>query len=140
MALWPGFCPTHNKILPEHVAAAKEKHPGATVLVHPECTPAVVALADQALSTGGMLRFVREAEAKEFIIGTECGIIHRMQKENPGKRFYPLEPAVLCPNMKKITPENVLFALRDLAPRIELDEAMRKKAKAPIDRMLEVLP
>jgi len=140
MALWPGFCPTHNKILPEHVAAAKEKHPGATVLVHPECTPAVVALADQALSTGGMLRFVREAAAKEFIIGTECGIIHRMQKENPGKRFYPLEPAVLCPNMKKITPENVLFALRDLAPRIELDEAMRKKAKAPIDRMLGVLP
>ena len=140
MALWPGFCPTHNKILPEHILAAKEKHPDALVLVHPECTPAVVALADQALSTGGMLRFVREAEAKEFIIGTECGIIHRMQKENPGKRFYPLEPAVLCPNMKKITPENVLFALRELVPRIEIDEVMRRRAKAPIDRMLEVLP
>ena len=140
MDLWPGCCPTHNKILPEHITAAKEKHPGARVLVHPECTPAVVALADRALSTGGMLKFVRESEQEEFIIGTECGILHRMRKENPGKQFYPLEPAVLCPNMKKITLEDVLFALRDLAPRIELDEEMRKKAKAPIDRMLEVLP
>ena len=140
MDLWPGCCPTHNKILPEHITAAKEKHPGALVLVHPECTPAVVALADRALSTGGMLKFVRESEQKEFIIGTECGILHRMRKENPGKQFYPLEPAVLCPNMKKITLEDVLFALRDLSPRIELGEAMRKKAKAPIDRLLEILP
>ena len=140
MDLWPGCCPTHNKILPEHITAAKEKHPGALVLVHPECTPAVVALADRALSTGGMLKFVRESERKEFIIGTECGILHRMRKENSEKQFYPLEPAVLCPNMKKITLEDVLFALRDLSPRIELDEEMRKKAKAPIDRMLEVLP
>lgn len=140
MALWPGCCPTHNRILPEHIAAAKEKHPGAVVLVHPECTPAVVALADHALSTGGMLKFARESDAKEFVIGTECGILYRMRRENPDKRFHPLEPAVLCPNMKKITPEDVLFALRDLSPRIELDEAMRKRAKAPIDRMLEVLP
>ncbi len=140
MDLWPGCCPTHNKILPEHVTAAKEKHPSALVLVHPECTPTVVALADRALSTGGMLKFVRESEHKEFIIGTECGILHRMRKENPVKQFYPLEPAVVCPNMKKITSEDVLFALRDLAPRIELDEEMRRKAKAPIDRMLEVLP
>ena len=122
------------------ITAAKEKHPDALVLVHPECTPAVVALADRALSTGGMLKFVRESERKEFIIGTECGILHRMRKENPDKNFYPLEPAVLCPNMKKITVEDVLFALRDLSPRIELDDAMRQKAKAPIDRMLEVLP
>ena len=140
MDLWPGCCPTHNKILPEHITAAKEKHPGALVLVHPECTPAVVALADRALSTGGMLKFVRESEQKEFIIGTECGILHRMKKENPGKQFYPLEPAVVCPNMKRITLEDVLFALRDLSPRIELDEEMRKRALAPIDRMLEVLP
>ena len=140
MDLWPGCCPTHNKILPEHITAAKAKHPGALVLVHPECTPAVVALADRALSTGGMLKFVRESEHKEFIIGTECGILYRMGKENPEKRFYPLEPAVVCPNMKRITVEDVLFALRDLSPRVELDEEMRKQAKAPIDRMLEVLP
>lgn len=85
-----------------------------------------------------MLKFVRESDAKEFVIGTECGILHRMRKENPQKQFYPLEPAVLCPNMKKITAEDVLFALRNLSPRIELEEAMRKQAVAPIDRMLEV--
>lgn len=140
MKLWPGCCPTHNKILPEHIVEAKKKHPDALVLVHPECTPAVVSLADQALSTGGMLKFVRDCGHREFIIGTECGILHRMRKENPDKEFYPLEPAVVCPNMKKITLEDVLFALKNLAPRIELDENMRQKAKAPIDRMLEVLP
>ena len=120
--------------------AAKEKHPGAIVLVHPECTLAVTALADHALSTGGMLKFVRQSDAKEFVIGTECGIVHRMRKENPDKHFYPLEPAVLCPNMKKITEEDVLLALRNLSPRIELDDNMRKRALAPIDRMLEVIP
>ena len=97
-------------------------------------------MADKALSTGGMLKFARESDAREFIVGTECGILHRMRKENPGKVFHPLEPSVVCPNMKKITLEDVLFSLRDLSPRIELDEAMRKKAKDSIDRMLEVLP
>ena len=138
--LWPGCCPTHNKIMPEHIQAAKAKHPGALVLVHPECRPAVVKLADRALSTGGMLKFVRESDCREFIIGTECGILHRMKKENPEKEFYPLEPEVLCPNMKRITLEDVLFALRDLEPRIELDAAMCRRAKKPIDRMLEILP
>lgn len=140
MELWPGYCPTHNRIMPEHILAAKEKHPGALLLVHPECLPAVVKLADQALSTGGMLKFVRESSHREFIIGTECGILHRMRKENPDKTFYPLEPAVVCPNMKKITLEDVLFCLRDMAPEIELPEDVRRAAKAPIDRMLEALP
>ena len=126
--------------MPEHILVAKEKHPGALVLVHPECRPAVVKLADKALSTGGMLKFVRESDCREFIIGTECGILHRMKKENPEKKFYPLEPEVLCPNMKRITLEDVLFALRDLDPRIELDATMCRRAKKPIDRMLEILP
>jgi quinolinate synthase len=140
MELWPGYCPTHNRIMPEHILAAKEKRPGALVLVHPECLPAVVKLADQALSTGGMLKFVRESAHREFIIGTECGILHRMEKENPDKTFYPLEPAVVCPNMKKITLEDVLFCLRDMTPEIELPESVCRAAKAPIDRMLEALP
>ena len=140
MELWPGCCPTHNRIMPEHILAAKEKHPDALVLVHPECLPAVVRLADRALSTGGMLKFVRESACRAFIIGTECGILHRMRKENPDKAFYPLEPAVVCPNMKKITLEDVLFCLRDMAPEIELPEDVCRAAKAPIDRMLEALP
>ena len=140
MDLWTGWCPTHNKILPEHIIQAKALHPQAVVLVHPECLPAVTALADHAFSTGGMLKFVRESDCREFIIGTECGILHRMRKENPTKQFYPLEPNVLCPNMKKITLEDVLSSLRDLEPRIELDEETRRKARLPIARMLEVLP
>ncbi len=136
--LWPGRCPMHNKILPEHITAARQRHPNAIVLVHPECVPAVVALADHALSTGGMLRFVHESAQKEFIIGTECGILHRMRKENPDKAFYPLEPAVLCPNMKRITLEDVLNSLRDMSPAVELEEEVLRRARAPIDRMLEV--
>ncbi|MDD4817970.1 MAG: quinolinate synthase NadA [Victivallaceae bacterium] len=140
MELWPGFCPTHNRILPEWIAAARAAHPGATVLVHPECLPATVALADRALSTGGMLKFVRESAETEFVIGTETGILYRMKKENPEKKFYPLEPEPICPNMKKITLEDVLFALQDLSPRIELDPETIALARIPIDRMLEVRP
>jgi quinolinate synthase len=140
MELWAGWCPTHNKILPEHIIRVRELHPEAVVLVHPECLPAVVRLADHAFSTGGMLKFVKESDCREFIIGTECGILHRMRKENPTKQFYPLEPNVLCPNMKKITLEDVLMALQDLAPRIELDEETLRRARIPIDRMLEVQP
>ncbi len=140
MELWPGFCPTHNRILPEHVAAARAAHPGATVLAHPECLPAAVALADQALSTGGMLKFVRESAATEFVICTETGILYRMKKENPEKNFYPPVPEPVCPNMKKITLEDVLFALRELSPRIELDPETVALAKRPIERMLEVNP
>jgi quinolinate synthase len=138
ISLWPGFCPTHNRIHPRQIEAARAAHPGAEVLVHPECLPAVVAVADHALSTGGMLRYVREATAKEFIVGTECGLLHRLRQENPDKTFYPLEPEVLCPNMKKITLEDVRDALRDMAPRIELDEETIRRARAPIDKMLAV--
>jgi len=99
LELWPGCCPTHNKIFPQHINDAKIAHPNALVLVHPECSPAVVELADYALSTGGMLKFVRESAHHEFIIGTESGIIHRMQRENPDKIFYTLDPEPVCPNL-----------------------------------------
>ena len=136
LELWPGFCPTHNRIMPKQIMAAKEAHPEAVVMVHPECTPAVVALADQALSTGGMLKFVRESTAKEFVVGTECGLLHRLRQENPDKVFYPLEPEVICPNMKKITLEDVRDALVNMAPRVELDAETIAGARRPIDRML----
>ncbi|OQA80062.1 MAG: Quinolinate synthase A [Lentisphaerae bacterium ADurb.Bin242] len=140
MELWPGYCPTHHRIFPETVEKARKAHPGALVLVHPECHPNVVRLADQSLSTGGMLKFVRESEHREFIIGTECGILHRMRKDNPGKKFYPLEPNPLCPNMKKITLEDVLFSLQDMEPRIRLNPEVIGKARAPIEKMLEIRP
>jgi len=136
MHLWPGCCPTHNKIQPQHINDAKIAHPDAVVLVHPECSPAVVELADFALSTGGMLRFVKTDGHKEFVIGTETGIIHRMQKENPDKVFYPLDPEPICPNMKKITLEDILFCLQDMSNQVELDAITMQNARVPIERML----
>lgn len=138
MNLWHGCCPTHNAVEPERIAKARKEHPNAVVLVHPECPPETVEAADMALSTGGMLTFVRESSAKEFIIGTEIGILHRLKLENPDKLFYLLEPSPLCTNMKKITPEKVLEALKNLEPRIELDEETIRDARASIDKMLAV--
>ena len=136
MELWPGFCPTHNRILPEMIEQARRAHPDAEILIHPECHPEVVELCDAALSTGGMLRRVKESAAKEFVIATECGIVHRMEKENPDKQFYLIEPAPRCPNMKKISLEDILFSLRDNGPTVELDAELIKRAVLPIERML----
>ena len=136
MELWHGWCPTHNRIEPDRIAAARAEHPGAKVLVHPECPIPTVEAADAAFSTGGMIQHVRESDATEFVIGSETGILHRLQSENPGKSFHPLRPEPICPNMKKITLENIRDSLRDLSPRIELDAETIRLARAPIDRML----
>ena len=135
---YEGFCPTHMRILPKHIEEARAKYPGAIVIVHPECRPDVIAVADQVLSTGGMVKFVKESSAKEFIIGTETGIIYRLQKENPGKKFYAATDLAVCPNMKLTTLEKVLWALEDLKTVITVPEDIRLKAKRAIDRMLEV--
>ncbi|MDR1044354.1 MAG: quinolinate synthase NadA [Candidatus Adiutrix sp.] len=136
MELWPGFCPTHNRITPEIIRKAQSQWPGALTLVHLECHPSVVALADQALSTGGMLKYARSAASKRFIIGTESGLVYRLKKENPDKEFLTLSPEPLCPNMKKISLDDVLFALRDLAPAVELPGEVIEKARRPIEKML----
>ena len=136
MHLWPGCCPTHNAIAPERITAARAAHPGAVVIIHPECPPATVDAADEALSTGGMLKFARESKATSFIVATEEGILHRLRKENPGKEFFPLAPSPRCPNMKKLSLENIRDSLRDLSPQVELDAETIRLARAPIDRML----
>lgn len=138
MELWPGFCPTHRKVTPEMIREARKEHPEAIVLVHPECQPEVVAEADQSLSTGGILRFVRESDRKQFIIGTETGILHRLKKENPEKEFFYLKPEMLCPNMKKITLQEVADALADMRNVITLPPELMKRAVLPIERMLAV--
>ena len=138
MELWNGCCPIHNRITPEDIRLAREAHPGAVVMVHPECKVEVTALADEALSTGGMLKFVAQSEAGEFIVGTEIGIIHRMKKENPGKKFYPLENNPVCEDMKKITLEKIAAVLRDLSCQVELDAQTIVKARKPIEKMLEL--
>lgn len=138
MGLWHGCCPIHDRITPEDIRQAKAAHPGALVLVHPECRVEVTALADFALSTGGMLAKVKELPEKEFIIGTEIGILHRMQKENPEKKFYPLENNPVCEDMKKITLEKIAAVLRELSNEVVLSEEMMDKARKPIEKMLEL--
>ena len=136
--LWPGFCPIHNRIEPKTIREARKQHPEALVMVHPECHPVTVAEADIVLSTGGMLRAVKESDAKEFIVGTEYGILHRLQKENPEKRFYPLEPRPTCGDMKLITLENILHCLETGEGEVILDPEIMERARLPIDRMLEL--
>lgn len=133
---WDGYCPTHVKILPEDIIRQIRAHPKAKVMVHPECTGEVISLADAVLSTGKMCKYAKESDAKEFIVGTEVGIIHRLKKENPEKKFYPASELAVCPNMKKITLEKVLWSLQDLKEVVKVPDEIRKKALRGIEKML----
>jgi len=137
LILWPGFCPTHVRIRPEDILRLKKQHPRAKIVVHPECRPEVIQLANEVLSTGGMCRFARESEAQEIIVGTEVGIIHRLKKENPSKSFFPASERAICPNMKLINLEKVLWALKEMSPEVKIPEAIRLRAKEAVDRMLQ---
>lgn len=134
--LWPGFCSTHIRIQPQDIIALRQEYPQAKVLIHPECRPEVIALADEVLSTSGMCKFANETDARELIIGTEIGIIHRLKKENHDKKFIPASDQAICPRMKLITLENVLWALEDMTTEIKVPEEIRLKAKATVDNML----
>jgi quinolinate synthase len=136
--LWNGFCTTHIKILPEHITRQKKLHPDSEVLVHPECTPPVIALADRVLSTGGMCGYAKESKAQEIIVGTEVGILHRLRKENPLKTFYPASDSAVCPRMKLTTLEKILWSLQDMKHEIKVPQDIRLKAKRAVDRMLEI--
>jgi len=138
MILWPGFCPTHARIMPEYIIKLRHEYPEAKVVVHPECRPDVIALADEVLSTSGMIRFARREDVQEMIVGTEMGIIYRLKKENPGKKFIPVSEQAICPNMKLITLEKILWSLEEMAPEVKVPEKIRLKAKKAVDRMLAV--
>jgi quinolinate synthase len=136
---WHGFCPTHVKMLPEDLKREKKFHPLAKVMVHPECLPAVVALADVVLSTSQMAKYAREDAAREFIIGTESGLLYRLKQDNPDKEFYLASERAVCPNMKRTTQEKVLWALEELADEVRVSEEIRKKARLAIERMLKII-
>ena len=138
MILWPGFCPTHVRIKPEHITQLKQEYPQAKVVVHPECRPEVIVLADEVLSTGGMCKYAHRNDVKEMIVGTEIGMIHRLRKENPSKKFIPVSEQAICPDMKLITLEKVLRSLEDMAPKVRVPEEIRVKAKIAVDKMLEI--
>jgi quinolinate synthase len=135
---WNGYCPTHHLILPGDILLEKEEHPEALVLVHPECRPEVIALADKVLSTSGMLKYAAQSSSKEFIIGTEIGLLHRLNRENPGKKFIPATRYAVCPNMKMNTVGSIIRALERNEHVIKVPEDIRKRAKLALDRMLEV--
>jgi quinolinate synthase len=140
MILWPGFCPTHQRMLAQDVQDARKAHPEAVVLAHPECGPEVRAVADKLLSTGQMLDFAGKSVKKEFIIATEPGILHSLKKRYPDKCFYAVSDKAICPNMKKITLEKVLWSLQDMQYIIQVPEETGCRARRALERMLEVLP
>lgn len=135
--IWKGFCPTHVRILPEAILEQKRLHPAAKVIVHPECRQEVIALADKVLSTSGMGKYVNEDEAEEFIVGTEIGILHRLQKENPAKTFYRASEMAICPNMKRTTLEKVLWSLEEMTFEIEVPPDIIVAARDSIRKMLD---
>lgn len=138
MILWEGFCPTHHRILAENIKKLKTEHPGAKVVVHPECTSDVIALADHVASTTGITKYCKESTAKEFIIGTETGILHRLRKENPAKYFFAASQLADCSNMKLISLEKVLWSLEDLVYQIKVPVDISAKARLPIQKMLDL--
>ncbi|MDT8391293.1 MAG: quinolinate synthase NadA [Lentisphaeria bacterium] len=138
VVLWPGYCPTHARIMPQDILNAKKAHPAAVSMTHPECPRPVRDVADHVLSTGGMLRVAGETDAKEIIVATENGMLHRLRKEFPEKTFYSVTQRAICPNMKKINLAKIMWALEDMKPVISVPEPMRSKALGSIQKMLDV--
>ncbi len=122
LILWPGYCTTHVQISEDDVLQAKEQHPDAVVMAHPECSEPVKDLADAVLSTGQMIKFVQESPAKRFIVATEVGMIHPLKKARPDAEFLAAGTRGVCPNMKKITLEKVLASLANLQYQIEVPD------------------
>ncbi len=136
---YPGFCITHRRLNAEQVRRARALHPEAPVVVHPECLPEVADLADAVLSTSQMVRFCRESPARSFLIGTEMGLLHRMQKENPDKTFYVMSPGLVCPNMKRTHLDIVLRTMEERRNQVTVPEEVRARAQRALERMLAVV-
>lgn len=143
MKLWPGTCIVHDTFSERKILGLKERHPDALLLAHPECDDVLLRMADYVGSTTGILNFATKSDKRTFIVATEPGILHSMKKASPDKEFIPAPPEANCacnecPHMKKNTMEKVYLALRDLEPRLEMDPALLRAARVPIDRMLEL--
>jgi quinolinate synthase len=138
MTFWPGYCPTHIRIQPHHITNLRRENPRAKVVVHPECRPEVITIADEVLSTSGMCRYARQDDVTQMIVGTEVGVIHRLRKENPDKKFIPASEQAVCPRMKLITLESILWSLQEMVPKVKVSEDIRRKAKTALDKMLAI--
>jgi len=136
MILWPGYCPTHVEIRMDDLLELKEKHPDAEAIVHPECTPDVIDLADFVLSTEGMIRHLKQTSTKKIIVGTEKNMIYRMKKEAPSKSYIEV-PTAVCPSMREISMQDILACLQNMEPKIDLSAEVIAGAKIPLERMIE---
>lgn len=136
--LWNGYCPVHHFLTTASVQQVKTKFPRALFAAHPECTPGVLELADFVGSTGGILKFARECDPTEIIIGTEIGVLHQLKKQNPNKTFIPASEALICETMKCITLEDIWQALIEMKHVIKVPEGTGVPAKKTLDRMLAV--
>lgn len=135
---WNGYCPFHDRLTPEDVKKAMTAHPEAVFLAHPECRPEVVAMAEAALSTSGMLRYARDSRHRSFIIGTETGMLHPLRRALAEKRFYPASDQMVCPDMKKITLEDIARSLETLAGEVRVPEKTAAAARQAVQRMIDL--
>ena len=135
---WGGYCYVHARILASEVKDAKALHPDARLLVHPECPTDIIELADEVLSTGGMVRYARESDAREFLIGTEEGLLYRLSKENPGKRFMPAGTPRTCTSMKKITLSDTYESLAQERYEVDLPDETMRRADRALRRMIDI--
>jgi len=138
MIIWNGYCPTHHHIYPEEIIPLKQKYPDAPFVCHPECRPEVVELADKVTSTSGIIKFAKEDAHKQFIIGTEEGILYQLKKNTPEKDFILASHGFICPNMKRTRLEDVILALEKNQYEINLSPAIIERARVPLERMIEM--
>jgi len=138
VGFWKGFCPTHQLLTPQEVKGYQEKYPGAPFVAHPECRPEVLELADEIRSTSGIYEFAKKSDAKTILVGTEMGIMYRLIKENPDKKFVLVSKNLICPNMKITTLEDLRDSLLDMQHQVKVEEPVLSKAKLALDRMLAV--
>ncbi len=138
MIIWDGYCPTHSRIRDRDIVREKQDHPQAKVMSHPECPQNIRDVSDYLLSTGQMIEHARNSDEQEFIVATEMGLLYRLRNENPEKKFYSVSDRALCPNMKKIDAEKVLWSLQDMQHRITVPEDISNRARRSIEAMLEL--
>jgi len=136
--IWDGCCPYHDRLTPAQVAAAREEHPEAVFMAHPECRPEIIAQADVVASTSGMIKHAQSASETEFIVGTEVGLLHTLNKQNPEKKFFPAAEELLCPDMKKITLADVANCLENFSGEVKVPEETRLPALAAVERMIAI--
>jgi quinolinate synthase len=137
MVLWPGYCSTHAMISEDDIRKARAAHPGALVMAHPECSEPVCKLADELLSTGQMLKFVKTSRAKQFIVATEIGILHPLAQIRPDAKFIPASTRSVCPNMKKTTLDKLIASLEDMKHVVAVPPQIAERARRSLDRMVE---